>query len=659
MDTGIFDPRGLKNNPFNDKKYSDEYKNLSNIWSLLPAYSKAEEILKEIKKNDVILIQSGTGSGKSVIIPKIAIHYLGYKGLTIMTLPKKDITKSSAVFSSKISDVEIGEYIGYQYRGEQVKSDKTILLYSTDGSIISMIKKDPYILDIDILIIDEAHERKIQIDLLLYLIKKAITERKNKNLKPLKLIIMSATINPELFENYYKSFHFKYLNLTGDSNYPIESIFLDKSILNQKNSYIQEGIKIIKDIIKKDEEGDILFFVCSISECIDTTKKLYEHVKDCFIMALYSGYPKENNIYITDPLEYKKINPLFKRRIFISTNVAESSLTIQNIIYVIDSGLEINITFNSSKLVNELEKTFITQSQMTQRKGRAGRTKAGICYHLYTQDEMNNAVKYPKPEILQIDLKNICLVFMQIEYVNNKNITSSEIVSIFENLIEPPKKEYVLKSFEILNKYNIVQNEKLTNIGNCVASSNLDVCDGLTLLYAYQFNQPFFNKILLIISICVNLKKDVDTFFYNDVDDSLKKKIIKKNKTKKECYFSFLLNMFNYVKDSEEDIFNRFNMREIKKFYNKYKFSLYEIYKTHDVKIKFKNHSDDEKNIMDCFNYGFLLNKAIKHKKDFYYNGFKCNMDKIIFDYRGVNEIMFYSTLLYQGRLKLLITQPV
>ena len=238
MDTGIFDPRGLKNNPFNDKKYSDEYKNLSNIWSLLPAYSKAEEILKEIKKNDVILIQSGTGSGKSVIIPKIAIHYLGHKGLTIMTLPKKDITKSSAVFSSKISDVEIGEYIGYQYRGEQVKSDKTILLYSTDGSIISMIKKDPYILDIDILIIDEAHERKIQIDLLLYLIKKAITERKNKNLKPLKLIIMSATINPELFENYYKSFHFKYLKSES---------FLDEEIL-----FFRRGITILHPIQSSD-----------------------------------------------------------------------------------------------------------------------------------------------------------------------------------------------------------------------------------------------------------------------------------------------------------------------------------------------------------------------------------------------------------------------
>jgi pre-mRNA-splicing factor ATP-dependent RNA helicase DHX15/PRP43 len=659
MNKGIFDPDGIHKNPLNDKKYSDEYKTISKLWCNLPAYKKAFEILETIKNNEVILIQSGTGSGKSVIIPKISIHLLNYKGLTIMTLPKKDITKSSAVFSSKISDTEIGEYIGYQYRGEQIKSDKTILLYSTDGSIISMIKKDPLIMSIDILIIDEAHERKIQIDLLLYLIKKAISERKNKKLKPLKLIIMSATINADLFIEYYKDFNFKYLNLHGDSNYPIKSIFLKNSIFNIKNSYIDEGIKIIKKINDdENNKGDILFFVCSISECIETTKKLYDIISDCFIMALYSGYPKENNIYITNPLEYKNINKDYKRRIFISTNVAESSLTINNIIYVIDSGLEINIYYNSKKLVNELSKTQISHSQIIQRKGRAGRTQEGVCYHLYTEQEMNDSVKYPKPEIKLIDLKNICLAFMQIKYVNNKNVVKKDVIEIFDKLIEPPEKEYVLKSFDILEKYEIIKDDKLTNIGLCIAETNLDINDGLTLLYAYQFNQPFFNKILLIICICVNLKKDIDTFFYNDVDKNIKDKIIKKNKTKKECYFSFLLNIFNYIKDSETtDIFNRFNMIEIKKFYNKYKYSLYEVYKSHDLKIKHKNESDDEKNIMNCFNYGFRENIALKHKNNFYYNNMQCNMDKNIFSYKNTKEIIFYTTLLYQGRLKILITQ--
>ena len=178
MNIGIFDPDGKNPNPLNNLPYSQQYKELSKMWTSLPAYSFKKEIVDKIKNNDVILVQSGTGSGKTVLTPKLALHCLDYKGSIIVTLPKKDITKSTADFSAKTLDVELGEYVGYQYRGESVKSDKTVLLYSTDGSIISMIFKDPLLLSVDILIIDEAHERGVQIDLLLYLIKNAIKIRK-------------------------------------------------------------------------------------------------------------------------------------------------------------------------------------------------------------------------------------------------------------------------------------------------------------------------------------------------------------------------------------------------------------------------------------------------------------------------------------------------
>jgi pre-mRNA-splicing factor ATP-dependent RNA helicase DHX15/PRP43 len=111
-----------------------------------------------------------TGSGKSVIGPKAALHAVDYKGRVVMTLPKKIITKKAAEFGAKTLDVQLGEQVGYQFRGDNLKSNKTVLLYSTDGSIISQIKSDPLLRSIDILIIDEAHERKVQIDLLLYLL---------------------------------------------------------------------------------------------------------------------------------------------------------------------------------------------------------------------------------------------------------------------------------------------------------------------------------------------------------------------------------------------------------------------------------------------------------------------------------------------------------
>ena len=151
---GIFDPKGKYINPLNDLPYSDEYKLLSKMWSNLPAYKKGEAIVKDNIKYDVILVKSETGSGKSVLVPKFALHAMDYSGSIVMTLPKKIITQTTAEFAAKTLDVEIGEYIGYQFRGQRMVSNKTILLFSTDGSIISMIKKDPLLMDIDILIIE-------------------------------------------------------------------------------------------------------------------------------------------------------------------------------------------------------------------------------------------------------------------------------------------------------------------------------------------------------------------------------------------------------------------------------------------------------------------------------------------------------------------------
>lgn len=222
---GIYDYEGKNKNPLNGKEYSEQYKQLTKFWSKLPAYESIDKCIKTIKDNDVILVSSGTGSGKTVLVPKFALHANNYTGKIIVTLPKKLITKSAAEFSAKTLDVELGEQVGYQYKGESVKSSGTNLLYATDGSIISMIKSDPLIQEIDIILIDEAHERKTQIDILLYLIKNAIIIRKERNLKPLKLIIMSATIDETIFRAYFTNVDYDYLHLSGKPNFPIEEYF--------------------------------------------------------------------------------------------------------------------------------------------------------------------------------------------------------------------------------------------------------------------------------------------------------------------------------------------------------------------------------------------------------------------------------------------------
>lgn len=673
--TGIFDPEGKNKNPLNNLKYSDNYKVLAKMWSNLPAYKKKDEIVDDIKNNDVVLIKSETGSGKSVLIPKFAIHSLDYTGMTVMTLPKKIITQTTAEFAAKTLDTDIGEYVGYQYRGLQMKSSKTVLLFSTDGSIISMIKKDPLLSDIDILIIDEAHERKVQIDLLLYLVKSAVQLRKQKKLKPLKLIIMSATIDEKLFQNYFKSVNFKFLFLSGETNYKITSTFLDDSILKKQNAYLEIGTQKIMDIIdkinkKKNEEGDILFFVTSINECNQIAEELDEKLNDSFVMGLYSSYSQELKPYVTNPLEYKKLNSNYKRRIFISTNVAESSITLDNVVYVIDSGLEINVFYEPKKKINMMEKKLITQAQMKQRKGRAGRTREGYCYHLYTKKEMENTEEYPEPEIKVIDLKNICLSFMQIEgAIKEENADVNEVIGVFDKLIQPPAKKYIDDGFNFLIEHKLIDNNYLSELGKLIIDSKMEVFEGLTLLHAYQYGKSMFKKVFLIICILEKVNEGIKDFFFEDIDESIIKKTIKKINYDNSD-FILLYKLYHLVSENKDNPnFNTKTCNEIKKLYNNNFKKIHSVYRKKNYKYdveKFNNHDnknnnknnnqDDEKTInnkiISCFHKGFSTNKAIKKGNKFYYNKIECKFDSEV-NTSKLKEIIFFSNIFITDKLKL------
>ena len=658
MNIGVFDKNGENPNPFNNLPYSDEYKILSKMWSTLPAYAFKEDIVKKIKENDVILIQSGTGSGKTVLTPKLALHCLDYKGSIIVTLPKKAITKSTATFAAKTLDVQLGEYVGYQFRGESAKSDKTILLYSTDGSIISMIFKDPLLLSVDILIIDEAHERGVQIDLLLYLVKNAMTVRKEKDLKPLKLIIMSATINEELFKNYYSDFKYDYLFMSGKSNYEITSTYLKDSIMKENKKYLEIGLKIIHKIVKNinendGEEGDILFFVTSKNEIKETVKILNKQLTDSYIIPLYSGYPKEYEIYIENQYEFKNLDPNLKRKIIISTDVAESSMTIDGIVYVIDSGLNYKDEYDVKKKINVLKKKLISQAQMIQRRGRAGRTKAGFCFHLYTEEEFENTHKYPEPKIRCMELKNICLQFMKMQNdFEKKSVDIEAVKKVFQKLIEPPLPEFIQDGFEFAIENKLIVNSLLTPLGELIVETNLDIKDALVLYYAYSLDMNLFSKLFLIISIYGNIK-DIEDLFYKDIDHHDVQDILKD--VKKGCDNSehiLLLRLYDYVQENNDT--SLFNMVLIKKILKDYKSQLYKIlpvYKEYNLRIEnIKNKNTENENIVECFNYGYSSRIAHKHDDHYVFNGLKCTVNETIFNTKKVKKIIFCKNLYLNGK---------
>jgi pre-mRNA-splicing factor ATP-dependent RNA helicase DHX15/PRP43 len=500
---GILDPDGLNPNPLTNLPYSDLYKELSKKWREFPAYDSAMDTIQDIIDNQVLLVISGTGSGKTVLFPKYTLHALDYKGKIGITLPKQIVAKSAAEFAAKTLDVELGEQVGYQYKGSDKKSrgSDPNLLYATDGTIVARLLNDSLLSGFDAIIIDEAHERKIQIDFLLYLLRNVVKARPK-----FKLIIMSATIDAKLFESYFATQKFKTIDIGGKTNFPIESIFTNTE--SNPNNYIEEGKKIIAKLMSTYSEldlttkiNDILFFVTSINETIDTReelKKLYPMVK---VMAVYAGISDADQ----NEVQNKVSND---RRIIISTNVAESSLTVDGIKYVIDAGYELSSYDDPTKHAKVLEKKLITNAQARQRMGRAGRTEAGICYHLYTKNEFENSMaKFPTPSIRTSDITSESLRLMK----ESKTGDVTGLLTVLSSLIEPPREVYIRAAVNNMEQLKLIDNGKLNKLGELIADMQLDIQSGLCLIIAYKFK--CFKEVLLIITAIETIKTNINDLF--------------------------------------------------------------------------------------------------------------------------------------------------
>ena len=474
---GILDPTGVNLNPLTEQPYSESYKDLALKWSALPAYKKINDLIKQIKKNQVTLVISSTGSGKTVLVPKILLHILDYKGKIGITLPKQIIAKSAAEYAAKTLDVELGTHVGYQYKGsdKSAKSDDTKLLYATDGTIVARLMKDPLLNDFDGIIIDEAHERKVQIDFLLYLLKQTLIGRPD-----FKLIVMSATVDENIFKKYYSQFKFGIVNIGGERAFPITSIFLKKPITEKE--YIETGLEIINKILKETKVGDILFFVTSVNETLNTCKLLGKG--DDYCIEVYAGINAERQELAQNKDMYKdKFNK--KRKVVIATNVAESSLTIDGIKFVVDSGLELHGYYDPKIRARILEKGFITHAQATQRMGRAGRVEAGTCYHLYTEEIFNKMKKFPEPAIKTSNIWSECLNLLNLPTIRD-TVTLSDILSQF---IEPPQKKYVDDAITQLKQLDLINGDnEISDLGIIISQMQMDPSQAVAVYTAWHLH---------------------------------------------------------------------------------------------------------------------------------------------------------------------------
>lgn len=533
--SGILDPDGIYANPLTGYPYSESYRDLSRVWSKLPAYHNASDTISSINSHQVILVVSGTGSGKTVLFPKFVLHALNYEKKIAVTLPKQIITKSAAAYAAATLDVNLGEEVGYQFRGSDKKSNssKTKLLYCTDGTLVARLNTDPKLTDFDAVLIDEAHERKMNIDLMLYMLRNVLKERPE-----FKLIIMSATINENLFLKYYKDFSYKTISIGTKPNYHIESVFLNENI--DRDNYIKYGKDIIKkiiakrkqdqnqikdinnNVIKDQNKGGILFFVTSIKETRDVCDilKLDGMLDTNICVSVYSGMNEENQKIATDESYYKTLTTDDGIKIIIATNVAESSLTIDGITDVIDSGLELKSRFDPVKRIDILEKSYITNAQARQRMGRTGRTTPGTCYHLYTENVFQNIMeKYPAPSIRVESISNEILKFLTLPNTS----TISDVKNTFQQFIEPPFEEFVNSEISYLNDMKLItsitNSGHITNYGKLIVDLNLKPSECLSLELAYRLF--CYNEVLSIICVINSIKGSIDNLFNLPIDTNI------------------------------------------------------------------------------------------------------------------------------------------
>ncbi|WAR27224.1 DEAHC-like protein [Mya arenaria] len=377
----------------------------------LPMYARRDDILTTIQNNQVSVILGETGSGKSTQM----VQYLyqtgfGDKGLIACTQPRKIAAISLATHVSKELASSVGQIVGYQVGMQMKKTDITKVLYMTDHILLNECLADRLLSKYSCVIIDEAHERSIHTDLLLGLLKQCMKTRPE-----LKVIVTSATIDPDIFVQYFGGPHnCPVLSVSGRA-FPVDVIWDHDEMYDSPypDNFERKALQKAIDIHTTTDvnSGDILVFLTSAIETTRCAERFKQKCGDktCICLPLHGRLKPEEQQQVFDQ------TPKGKRKVIFSTNIAETSVTIDGIKYVIDTGLAKEMRFDPKRNMSSLDVVSVSKSSANQRKGRAGRTSAGTCYRLYAQKDFSKMDKSGTPEILRIHVAQGILKLLQLK----------------------------------------------------------------------------------------------------------------------------------------------------------------------------------------------------------------------------------------------------
>lgn len=454
----------------------------------LPIAAKRDEIKKALAEHQVLVIAGETGSGKTTQLPKICLELgRGSHGLIAHTQPRRIAARSVAARVAEELGTPLGALVGYQVRFEDQSDANTLVKLMTDGILLAETQHDRFLERYDTIIVDEAHERSLNIDFLLGYLKTLLHRRPD-----LKLIITSATIDLERFSKHFDGAPI--IEVSGRT-YPVETWYRPlTSEQDEEGNQVEEDLTVDQAILATLDEiahhersngkgpGDVLVFLPGEREIRDAAEILRKaQLRHTEILPLYARL---------SPAEQQRIfQPHTGRRVVLATNVAETSLTVPGIRYVIDTGTARISRYSYRAKVQRLPIGAVSQASANQRKGRCGRVEPGICVRLYSEEDFNGRPAFTDPEILRT---NLAAVILQMLHLRLGAIDAFPF-------IEPPDGKAISDGFNLLQELSAVNREnQLTPLGRQLARLPIDPRLGRMLLEGAR--QGSLQEVLIVAS---------------------------------------------------------------------------------------------------------------------------------------------------------------
>ena len=510
----------------------------------LPVSQRKAEIEKLLSEHQVIVVAGETGSGKTTQLPKMCLELgLGNLGTIGHTQPRRIAARSVAARIAEELQTELGDLVGYKVRFNDQISDNTQIKLMTDGILLAEIQTDRFLNQYSCLIIDEAHERSLNNDFILGYLKQLLPRRPD-----LKVIITSATIDVERFSKHFNNAPI--IEVSGRT-YPVEVRY--RPVAEEDDQDQLQGILNAVDELQAEGRGDILIFMNGEREIRDTAEALQkQNLKHTEILPLFARLSAQE--------QNKIFHPSSLNRIVLATNVAETSLTVPGIKYVIDPGTARISRYSYRTKVQRLPIEPISQASANQRKGRCGRVSEGICIRLYSEEDFSNRPEFTDPEILRT---NLASVILQMTALGLDDIEAFPFV-------DAPDKRHIqdgVKLLEELGAFETVQTKsgekrRLTTIGRQLAQIPVDPRLAKMLLSAVDFGSVY--EVMIIVSaLSIQDPRERPTEKQQASDEKHRRFADKKSD------FLAFLNLWNYVQEQQKELTkNQFRRQCQKDFLN-------------------------------------------------------------------------------------------